>query len=145
MNVLNRTSKLFIESANTPDYPVAQWIHNPDLSAVQGWPSKYWVISGDDVLLMSEGERNNVDAIEISDSRDTTANRMDDIEDIVRALGLSTVDLHNMHVTTIKAMLDAIDAATNFTDLKTRIGQIADPQQRTGQQMKTAIRGKLGL
>lgn len=33
-DVLNRITREFIQSANTPDYPVADWIHNPDLSAV---------------------------------------------------------------------------------------------------------------
>lgn len=143
--VLNRTTKQYLESVNTPDYPAAQWIHNPNLSAVQGWPSKYWTISGDNVLLMSEGERNNIDAIELSNSRDRTSNRMDDIEDIVRALGLSVIDLTNIHATSITDILNAVDNATNFTDLKTRIAAINDVAQRTGQQLKTQIRSKLGL
>lgn len=142
--VLNRTTKLLIESANTPDYPVAQWIHNPDLSAVQGWPSKYWIITGDVVTLMSQAERDAVDAAELNSSRDSTSNRMDDLEDIVRALGLCTVDLNNFMATTVKEILDAIDAATTLADLKSRIAAITDPPQRTGAQMKTQIRNKLG-
>ena len=65
--VLNRTTKQLIPSANTPDYPVADWIINPDLSAVEGFASVYWVITGDIVTLMTQGERDAVDA-EIANS-----------------------------------------------------------------------------
>lgn len=43
-NVLNRQSRLYLKSVNTPDYPESDWIINPDLSAVSGLPSQYWVI-----------------------------------------------------------------------------------------------------
>lgn len=42
--VLNRETKQVLHSVNTPEYPIAEWVINPDLSQVQGVPSKYWVI-----------------------------------------------------------------------------------------------------
>jgi hypothetical protein len=60
-SVLNRTTKEFRPRANTPDFPSAQWIINPDLSAVAGFPAKYWKITGDVVSLMTPAERDAQD------------------------------------------------------------------------------------
>jgi len=62
-DVLNRDSKVFLKSVHTPDYPVKQWIVNPDLSAVQGYAVKYWKIKGDIVLPMTVEEIQLQDAI----------------------------------------------------------------------------------
>lgn len=48
-NVLNRTTKEYQISVNTPDYDPSEWIINPDLSAVEDVPSEYWVVTGDTV------------------------------------------------------------------------------------------------
>ena len=66
-NVLNRTTKEFRPSANTPDFPVQDWIINPDLSAVVGFATRYWKITGDAVTLMTAPER------EAQDDADVTA------------------------------------------------------------------------
>jgi hypothetical protein len=67
--VLNRTTGLTAPykkdirySANTPDFPTQDWIINPDLSAVEGFESKYWDISGDNVLLADQATRDARDA-----------------------------------------------------------------------------------
>ena len=46
---------------NTPDFPTAQWIINPDLSALTNVPTKYWKIVGDTVVEMNSGEKAAVD------------------------------------------------------------------------------------
>lgn len=46
-DVLNRNTKQLIRSVNTPDYPVSEWIINPDLSAVKSITSEHWVIEND--------------------------------------------------------------------------------------------------
>jgi hypothetical protein len=56
-SVLHRTTKQYIASAHTPDYPVEDWIHNPDMSPVSGVPSQYWKITGDAVSEMSAAEK----------------------------------------------------------------------------------------
>ena len=61
-NVINRVSKNVIYSVNTPDYPEVDWIIDPDLSAVQSVPKKYWKIAGDLVLEMDQSEKDAVDA-----------------------------------------------------------------------------------
>ena len=61
-NVLNRSTKRYMKSVNTPDFPEEDWIINPDLSAVSSTPQKYWKIVGDAVLEMTTEEKAVVDA-----------------------------------------------------------------------------------
>jgi len=61
-NVLHRTTKQYLQSLNTPDYPVLDWIINPDLSSVGIFQSRYWIITGDVVTLMDQAGRDVVDA-----------------------------------------------------------------------------------
>lgn len=143
-SVLNRTTKTYLESANTPDYPVAEWIINPNMAAVEGYPSKYWVINGDIVTLMSQQGMDSVDAAELDATRDMTASRVDSIEDIIRAIGWTLLDEVNLHASTVTALLDAIDASTSLSDLKTRAASINNLPQRTMTQVKNAVRSKLG-
>lgn len=60
-DVLNRLTKQFLRSVNTPDYPEADWIINPDLSRVDGIPWRYWKIVGDAVVEMTTEEKAIVD------------------------------------------------------------------------------------
>ena len=60
-NVLNRTTKQYIRSVNTPDYPTEDWIINPDLTAVAGVANKYWKITGDVVSEMTSAEKDTSD------------------------------------------------------------------------------------
>ena len=78
-SVLHRINKIYITSADTPEYPIVDWIHNPNLSAVAGFASKYWIITGDVVTLMDQAARDAVDAAELttykngeSDTADTS-------------------------------------------------------------------------
>lgn len=73
-NVLHRTTKEYIESANTPEYPESEWIINPDLSNVQGVPNKYWKITGDIVTEMSSTEK---DAVFLDDAKETKKSQVD--------------------------------------------------------------------
>ncbi|MBT8428494.1 MAG: hypothetical protein KJN79_01140 [Gammaproteobacteria bacterium] len=52
----------YLQSVNTPDYPVLDWIINPDLSALTGVPQKYWKVVGDTVVEMTQGEKDAADA-----------------------------------------------------------------------------------
>ena len=118
--VLNRTTKQLILSANTPGYPVGDWIINPNMSAVVGYESKYWIITGDVISLMDQTARDAVDAQELSDSRDSIANELDHLEGIMRAFA--------------GVVLDEINTLRTEHSLP----------DRTLAQLKTAIRGKLG-
>lgn len=105
-NVLHRTTKEFLRSVNEPDYPVQDWIHDPDMSAVAGFDGKYWVINGDSVSLMSQAERDAVDAAEaaaaiVQDKADQKGRI--DAERAIKALALLTLDMHNLYKSRIKA------------------------------------------
>lgn len=52
-NVVNRITKQYFKSVNTPDYPESDWIHNPVLPICG---SKYWIIEGDIVRGMDQSE-----------------------------------------------------------------------------------------
>jgi len=60
-DVLNRLTKQFLRSVNTPDYPEADWLINPDLSRVTGIPWRYWKIVGESVVEMTTEEKAIVD------------------------------------------------------------------------------------
>lgn len=60
--VLHRVTFQLLPSVNTPEYPIDTWVHNPDLSPVDGVPVKYWKLTGDVLSEMSAGEKDTVDA-----------------------------------------------------------------------------------
>lgn len=61
---VHRTSKQLLDSVSPASLPEPQvnYISEPDLSAVAGFPEKYWIITGDVISLMSQAERDAVDA-----------------------------------------------------------------------------------
>ena len=63
-NYLHRTTKQYTTSVspNSLPEPEANYVVNPDISAVEEFPSIYWIITGDVVTLMSLSERDTVDA-----------------------------------------------------------------------------------
>lgn len=143
-NVLNRTTREYLRSVHDPDYPVQDWIHNPDLSAVVGYPSKYWVITGDAVSLMTQSERDAVDAAELIARRDEEAAQLDNLEGIIRALFQVMVEEFNRHADKENEILVAGRTATSLADFKSKMTSIQDYPQRTLEQLRTAIRNKLG-
>ncbi len=68
-DVFNRTTGEFIPSAHTPNFPVADWVINPDLTAVLGQPVRFWFITGatnpegqEELGIVSVGEQATIDA-----------------------------------------------------------------------------------
>lgn len=142
--VLHRTTKQYLPSVNTPDYSPAQWIINPDLSLVAGFPSIYWVITGDNVTLMDQAARDAVDAALLEAQRDAVVAQLQQVEDVLRAFMLMVLDEFNSHALKTNAILDAIDSANNLTQVQTNIGAVSDYPQRTEAQLRATIRAKLG-
>lgn len=142
--VLNRTTKQYLPSANTPDYPTAEWIHNPNMSAVVGFDARYWTISGDTVSLMSQAERDAVDVAVRDAARHAAAAQLQQTEDIVRAFMLIVLDEFNLHAQKSTAILNAIDNGASLAAIKTAVAAITDYPQRTEAQLRTAIRNRLG-
>jgi hypothetical protein len=98
-DVLNRTTKELRRSVNTPDYDPAEWIIDPDLSAVAGFAPRYWKITGDVVSLVDQAERDAVDAAlaqqALDDAGAAEKARLDD-ERILRAFALIVMDEINI-------------------------------------------------
>ena len=123
-NVVHRETKEFRRSVNDPDFPILTWIHNPDLSAVDGFLSKYWVITGDTISLMDQAARDAVDAAEVV--ADIAADRIVekgriDVERILKALALVTKDEinilraeHGLSARTNNQLLNAIKAKVDI-------------------------------
>ena len=84
-DVLNRTTKEFNRSVNTPDFLVTEWIIGPDLSAVQRFSSRYWIITGDVVTLMTLAQRTALDQATAQAGRDELANQLANQNDVVIA------------------------------------------------------------
>lgn len=154
-NVLNRTTKEYLLSVNTPEYPVEDFIINPNVDAVtisvdpktgvrELWPTKYWIITGDAVTLMDQAARDAVDAAELSAKRDVVANKLDQLEAIDRALALANLAEFNSMAGTINAILNAADKATSLADFQTRMRAIPARPDRTIANLKTVVRNKLG-
>lgn len=97
----------------------AEWLYDPDLSAVTGQPTKYWFITGDNVTLITLGARNTVDAAEDEARLDSIADQLDQTQTILKAFA--------------QVMLDEIN------NLRSEHGLNA----RTLAQLKSAVRGKL--
>ena len=119
-DVVNRITNQYLKSVHEPDYSLVDWIHDPDLSAVVGYGSQYWIITGDVVTLMDQAARDAVDTQILSDNRDVVANELDSIEGIMRAFAGVVLD----EINTLRAVHSLPD--------------------RTLVQLKTAIRNKLG-
>jgi hypothetical protein len=60
--VVHKTTFQILSSVNTPDFDPAQWLVNPDLTALDGVPTKYWKLSGNAVIEMTQTEKDAVDA-----------------------------------------------------------------------------------
>jgi len=88
-NYLHRITKRFLESIPPDELPeaVENYISKPDMSAVDGVPSKYWVITDDVISEMSQEEKDAVDANALSDRRDAAVSgMMDELESDLRQL-----------------------------------------------------------
>ena len=76
---LHRTNKTVLRSVASADLPeaIASYIEYPDLSAVEGHPTKYWLITGDVVSLVNATARQAIDAADASAARDELSNEVD--------------------------------------------------------------------
>lgn len=113
-SVLNRTTKDYRPSVNTPDFDVADWIINPDLTAVVGEPRKYWIITGDVVTLASPAEQTVIDA-DIAVARDLAGKESEkeeyDAKRVLRAIVELLIDELNV-LRTIEGLPDRTIAQT---------------------------------
>lgn len=93
----HRTTKQVLDSvspASLPE-PLANYISEPDLSAVDGFASKYWIITGDVISLMDQAARDVVDAAEDSDRLDAIADELTQTRSILKAFAEVMLDQLN--------------------------------------------------
>lgn len=121
-----------------------EWIHAPDVSLVAGFDTKYWIVTGDSVTLITPLDRSAIDAAELEAQRDSIVDDMDRLESYTRAFALAVLDEFNNVSDTLNAILNAADNANNLGDFKSAMVAIADRPQRTVAQLKTAVRNKIG-
>jgi hypothetical protein len=133
---LHRTTKQYLQSfsPNELPEPLANYIEDPDLSAVEGVPSIYWVITGDVISEMDQAAKDAVDAVILSAARDAAIQaEIDELESVLRQLTKLIVSelniLRQQFNTTTAEVIQATD--TTFTD-------------RTLAQVKAQLRGDLG-
>lgn len=98
-NYVHRTTKQYLQSWSPNDLPepLANYIENPDLSAVIGVPSIYWIITGDVITEMSQAEKDAVDEAILSAGRDAAIEaEIDNLESVMRQLVKLIVDELNI-------------------------------------------------
>ena len=77
-NVLNRTTLRYAEDVELDNYPVEDWVHDPDMSGVDmDWP-RYWVLTGDVVSEMNTSEKIAHDATDLPDIIASKVQQLDD-------------------------------------------------------------------
>lgn len=142
---LNRKTLAYRQSVSEPEIKDPEnWVKDPDLSAVAGVPSRYWKLSGDVVSAMTQAERDAVGAALLVSARDAAISQLQQPEDILRAFMLIVLDEFTLHAQRVNALLTAIDNAGSLAALKTAAGQIVDIPVRTEEQLRTAIRNRMG-
>ena len=141
---LHRTSKQVLRSVASADLleAIANYIEEPDLSAVAGQPVKYWVITGDTVSLVNQATRDAIDAAELVALRDSLADEIDAVETYTRAFALVILDEFNATASKINEILGAIDASNNVAQIKSNIAAITNRPTRTAAQLKDDVRNR---
>lgn len=102
-NVLNKTTGQFLRSVNEPDYPQADWIWSPDISAfdsIGGYQAKYAVLPATNpVQMMDLTARNAVDAAlaaaAVLADKAEQKNRIDQ-EKAIKAIALVMLDMYDL-------------------------------------------------
>jgi len=144
-SLVNTTTLAIVRSVNTPEY-TAPWTVISEANA-DSWSEitqryRKWVT--DHVEEMTQGEKDAVDAAALTARRDAAAAQLQQTEDILRAFMLLVMDEFNAHAEKINSILTAIDNGGTLAQVKTEIAAITDYPTRTEQQLRTAIRNKLG-
>lgn len=150
--VVPNRAKEYISSGNTPDYssnPDA--LINPDLSTLLGTvPVKYWKRSGSFVVEMSPSEKTALDNAEAAAStlaiRTSSKSTLDGFSTnplFQRALADIIKDEFNILRKWTRDFKVEVAAASSLADLKARIATLSTLNDRTLDQLKTAIKSRV--
>ena len=133
---LHRISKRYYQSWSPASLaePLANYIEDPDLSAVEGVPNRYWIITGDVISEMSQAEKDAVDAAILTAARDAEIQaEIDELESVMRQLVKLMVSELNILRQQFNTTTGEVSQATNTS--------FAD---RTLAQVRTQLRNDLG-
>lgn len=131
-----------VAEADLPE-PPANYVEEPDLTAVAGEPKIYWLLTGDIFSVVDQATKDAIDAAILSTQRDTTADFIDEPESYTRALAITSLGDFNGVAGKFNAILDAIDNAANFSQMKVAVAAINDAPIRTPAQYKALLRSNL--
>ena len=84
-----------VASADLPE-PIANYVEEPDLSAVIAEPVKYWQLVGDIFSLVDQATMDSIDADLLTAARDALADEIDRLETFMRAFALIVLDEINI-------------------------------------------------
>jgi hypothetical protein len=145
-DVIHTTTLEVRRSVNTPDFPAPAWKADPDLSAVEGVPARYWKWDAvaERPIPMDQAERDATDAAHLDASRESEMVAVDSVESVARAMVLVLLDELNAHAAKVNSLLTAIDGAASLGALRTAVGAISDYPTRSAAQIRSAIRAKMG-
>jgi hypothetical protein len=120
--LLHRTTKQLLVSVdpNGLPEPIANYIEDPDLSAVTGEPNKYWIITGDVVTLMDQAAQDAVDAAELA-AREAQS-RTISVDAVAEPLTNNALTGHQM-----RAIIELFNKRDNFNT--TRIIELQNQVQ----------------
>lgn len=140
---VNPSTLDLVASANDMPPP---WVvcSRAQLTQWQAIPAQYRKWVADRVEEMTQGEKDAADAARLQTQRDSLSEQLDQQEDILRAFMLVVLHEFNAHADKTNAVLNAVDAAVSLADFKARVSLINNYPHRTAQQLRDAVRGKLG-
>jgi hypothetical protein len=75
---IHRATYEYVTSVHSPDYPIEDWLKNPDLSGVVGVEQKFWKVVGDTVVEMSQAEKDVIIAVEDAAAQQALESRIID-------------------------------------------------------------------
>lgn len=139
------------QSVNTPEFEgQANVLVNPNLSAVAGQPVKYWKHVAGAIQLMTQGERDAVDAALASAA--LSAARVSAKDQIIGTIPLpillrALADILKDEINILRGWTVSfkaeVAASASLADLKTRVATLSTLDDRTLAQLKTAIRNRI--
>ena len=145
-----RVKQAFLDGwFSLPDYAGrTDYITNADLSTVAGVPQKYWKVVNRTLLPFTAQEQTDYEAeiaLEaLTNSRASAVDKIDGLDGVeLRAIAgilLDEVNDPRQWITNFKIQAAA---ASNFTDLKTRIASLPNLPDRTLAQARTAYKNKV--
>lgn len=144
-SLLNTSTLEILRSADETKH-AAPWIviAESDASAWLAIPPQYRKLNGEAIEEMTTQEKAAVDAAQLAAARDAAAAQLERQEDILRAFMLIVLDEFNLHAQKVNALGTAIVQGASLAANKTAVGQIGAAPERTEQQLRDAIKARLG-